>query len=222
MSDEDQVLGTELQGNTDDGAGGTDEGNVSWVDSTLSESYRTEEFRQFASPDDMAKRLVELQSSVVQPPETADGYTVNVPQGHPVDQEFVDSFKSWAHKAGLSDGQFQTISAEYVGFETEFAKKVLKNEADHVESLKHEWGDKFAENVVNADKALKAVSDPESIKWLKETRLANSPVFIRMFHKIWEKIGPDTILTDESTRATEPERTESGTPMMSYPSMAKK
>jgi hypothetical protein len=159
---------------------------------------------------------------VVKPPETPDGYNLDIPQGYPVDQEFVSGFKSWAHKAGLSDSQFQSIAAEYVGFEKQYTAKALKAEADQVVSLKTEWGDKFAENLTNAEKALKSVADKESIQWLKETRLSNNPAFIRMFHEVWKKIGSDTILDADSTRATEVERTESGTPMMQYPSMKKK
>lgn len=114
----------------------------------------------YKSPADLVAKV-----RAYQPPETADGYEIPVPEGEP--PEFAKAVAPLFHKAGLSPDQAKALAtgwnemqaaeraadAERVAAaERESAALAERQQAD----LKREWGDKFDANTELARRAIRS------------------------------------------------------------------
>ena len=115
-----QAAGT-AQGDTGTGEGGTGEGEpqgsqaaTSWMDSLPDDLKGNEDLKAFKDPGEVAKALLDAKAKAIEVPDAPDAYQVEVPEGFPLDQNFMASAKDWAHKAGLSKAQFEAFAKPYV------------------------------------------------------------------------------------------------------------
>lgn len=130
------------------------------------------EAKQWASADDALKSYRELQTHASKGlhlpgenataddwnafytklgrPENADGYqlklnTESVPEGFPYDEKSAIEFRNWAHEAGLTPRQAQSLHDRFVSyqagsFEAQRADAV-KREGDAHRAIVQEWGE---------------------------------------------------------------------------------
>jgi 3-oxoacyl-ACP reductase-like protein len=73
------------------------------------------------------------------------------------DAGFVDSAKTWFHKANLNTAQAKAVTESYRAYELDLAQQVEKQHGDQVEALQKEWGEKFSTKLTTAKSAIKAV-----------------------------------------------------------------
>lgn len=144
-----------------------------WAAGLQSEENRAlVEAKQWGGPDDALKSYRELQTHASKGlhlpgenataedwnafyaklgrPEKADGYqlklnTEAVPQDFPYDEKSAIEFRNWAHEAGLTPRQAQTLHDKFVSQQAQVfgsAKEVAaKREGDTHRELVKEWGD---------------------------------------------------------------------------------
>lgn len=83
-------------------------------------------------------------------PETADKYelklnTEAVPEGFPYDEKSAIEFRTWAHEAGLTLAQAQTLHDKFVGHQaggfTATVEAMAKVEGDTYREIVMQWGD---------------------------------------------------------------------------------
>ena len=83
-------------------------------------------------------------------PENADGYqlklnTESVPEGFPYDEKSAIEFRNWAHEAGLTPRQAQSLHDRFVSFQVgsfEAARAdSVRREADAHRAIVQEWGE---------------------------------------------------------------------------------
>lgn len=149
-------------------------------------------------------------------PDKADGY--ELPPLIEGENPLTDKFGITAHKFGLSREQAEGIYgwyAEELGSAHQTAK--LERE-DTVKTLKGEWQDKYTENVELASRALNGMFSETTIEKLVNTGLLNDQGFIATMAKIGASNANDTI-GNINQKTREIERTDSGLPMLNFPSM---
>lgn len=154
----------------DQGSTGSD---VNWVAGLQSEDNRTlVEAKQWKSPEDAIKSYRELEAhaskAVKVPgadataedwnafygklgrPESPDKYelklnTEAVPQDFPYDEKSAIEFRTWAHEAGLSPQQAQSLHDKFVGQQANVFTSTLeqraKAEGDAHRAITSQWGD---------------------------------------------------------------------------------
>lgn len=187
------------------------------LDSVLGE-YRT-----------LERRLTEVTTSAIKPPspdapkeewdafaaklgrpEKPDGYAFKLPEGlpetFPYDDTSAAKFKAWAHEAGLSPRQAQTLHDQFVKDQasnvTAFMEAAQKREEEAHQALVGEWGDpaseKYKRNQEMANRTLRhgggeaLVSELKSIGALGPDGAVRSPLFA----KLLAKIGSETYAED--------------------------
>lgn len=155
---------------TDQGSNG---GNGTWAAGLQVEENRAlVEAKKWGSADDALKSYRELQThaskglhlpgdnataddwntfySKLGRPEKADGYqlklnTESVPQNFPYDEKSAIEFRNWAHEAGLTPKQAQTLHDKFVGYQagafTSAQEAAAKREGDTHRDLVSDWGD---------------------------------------------------------------------------------
>ena len=130
------------------------------------------EAKQWGSPDDAIRSYRELEThaskalrlpgdnataddwnafySKLGRPEKADGYELklnaeSVPQDFPYDEKSAIEFRNWAHEAGLTPRQAQTLHDKFVGYQAgafgAAKEAAAKREGDTHRDLVTDWGD---------------------------------------------------------------------------------
>ena len=130
------------------------------------------EAKQWGSPDDAIRSYRELEThaskalrlpgdnataddwnafySKLGRPEKADGYELklnaeSVPQDFPYDEKSAIEFRNWAHEAGLTPRQAQTLHDKFVGYQAgafgAAKEAAAKREGDTHRDLVSDWGD---------------------------------------------------------------------------------
>lgn len=130
------------------------------------------EAKQWATPDDAIRSYRELEThaskalrlpgdnataddwnafySKLGRPEKADGYELklnaeSVPQDFPYDEKSAIEFRNWAHEAGLTPRQAQTLHDKFVGYQAgafgAAKEAAAKREGDTHRDLVTDWGD---------------------------------------------------------------------------------
>lgn len=152
---------------------GSNSNDANWVAGLQTEDNRTlVEAKQWKSADDAIRSYRELEShaskSLQVPgadataddwsafygklgrPETPDKYelklnTETVPEGFPYDEKSAIEFRTWAHEAGLTPTQAQTLHDKFVGSQaggfTASREAAAKAEGDTHRSIVTQWGD---------------------------------------------------------------------------------
>lgn len=207
-----------------------------WITALPEDTRKTAEAKGWKSPVDAVKSYVDLQraytdatQSAIKPPspdapkeewdafaaklgrpEKPDGYAFKLPEGlpetFPYDDTSAAKFKAWAHEAGLSPRQAQTLHDQFVKDQasqvTAFMEAAQKREAEAHQTLVKEWGDPASEtykrNQEMANRTLRhgggeaLVSELKSIGALGPDGAVRSPLFA----KLLAKIGSETYAED--------------------------
>lgn len=137
-------------------------------------------------------------------PETYADFTM--PEGFAMDKELLGEFAPVLKDLNLT----QEAAQKVVDFAPKLVEKTVQQTtagvltqlglADHAKWAgeakvdKEFGGDKFAENLGIANKALTTFATPEAIALLKQTGLANHPEIIRAFYRAGKQISEDVFV----------------------------
>ena len=78
---------------------------------TLPEDLReSEHLKEVDNTETLARYYVDLKKDYLAPPETADGYEVQFPEGFSVDQDALSAFKKVAFENGMNQKQFTELA----------------------------------------------------------------------------------------------------------------
>lgn len=126
-------------------------------------------------------------------PVVPEKYEFKAPEGTQLNPEVIGKFEGVAKELGLSQEAAQKVVDA-------MAPQLAAAQAAQFESIKTGWadsaradkefgGDKFAENLAVAKKALDAFGTPELRTLLNDTGLGNNPEIIRAFYRAGQKIS---------------------------------
>jgi hypothetical protein len=117
-----------------------------------------------------------------------DKYNFNLPEGTP--QESVADFAKVAKDLGLS----QEAAQKVVDLQISQAAKQSATWADAAKVDAEFGGDKLAENLAVAKKAVEAYGSPELKTFLDKTGLGNNPEVIRFFYRAGKALSEDRVV----------------------------
>jgi hypothetical protein len=128
-------------------------------------------------------------------PGAPEKYTFTAPEGTQYDPEILESFEGAAKEAGLTQDAAQKLIEK-------MAPAITARQIDQVQAIHQEWrdtssadkefgGEKLAENLGVARKALENLGTPELRKLLDDTGLGNHPEVIRLLFRAGKAISED-------------------------------
>lgn len=147
-------------------------------------------------------------------------YEFEIPQGIEVDQARLDQFKGLAKELGLTADAAKKVVAMEVARVQQAAEQHLKTItgwADAVKSDKEIGGDKLAENLATARKAID-LGPPELKELLNSTGLGNHPAVVKWALAVGKKLSEDAFVPGGKT--TVPQNTEEARAARMYPTTA--
>jgi hypothetical protein len=133
-------------------------------------------------------------------PETAEGYSLPVPEGD--SGEFAKTASQWFHEAGIPPAQAEKLATKW----NEFAAANQKAQADAVAaqeaqaeakfkeedaSLRQEWGAKYDSNIELGKRAYREFGFTEEVVDAVEAKVGPAALF-KIFANIGAKIGEDS------------------------------
>ena len=126
-------------------------------------------------------------------PERSDGYDFGVD-----DEGTLDDFKEFAHQTGLSQNQAENVLSLFSDIQEE-EEKQRKQSIDDLklsseQDLQKEWGKNYDGKVDMATRAFAQFSSPELRSIMNDTGLGNHPEMIKVFAKIGEMLGEDSLV----------------------------
>ncbi len=130
-------------------------------------------------------------------------YTFTAPEGSEYDPEILESFSGAAKEAGLTQDAAQKLIEK-------MAPALAARQVDQVQAIHQEWqrasaadkefgGEKLAENLGTARKALDNFGTPELRSLLDETGLGNHPEVIRLLYRAGKAISEDKFVGGSAT-----------------------
>ena len=145
-----------------------------------------------ASTDDWAKFYMRVGR-----PEAAEGYELPVSQDPGQDEETAGWFKQTVHALGLSKRQAEAFWKASHEMATERRKANMdalqKDQQAKVTALTTEWGDDYSAKVADANRVAHKFGGAEFVKMLRDTRLGDNPVMLRMLAAVRDAISEDTL-----------------------------
>lgn len=128
-------------------------------------------------------------------PVVPETYIFTAPEGKEYDPQVLESFSSAAKEAGLTQDAAQKLVDK-------MAPALAARQADQVQAIHKGWtdastadkefgGEKLAENLGVARKALDNFGSPELSKLLDDTGLGNHPEVIRLLYRAGKAISED-------------------------------
>jgi hypothetical protein len=194
---------------------------------SLPEEVRdNEHLKDVKGTDDLARYYVDLKKDYLAPPEAAEGYEFERPEGFRATDDELSGFKQVAFEEGLNQKQFQRFvgwSAEnQKRFDEGNTKRINDSQAQAEQELKTEFGDQYDKKIESAKTFLnnEKLADDNFRQFLETSRFGDNPNVIRFFSKVSELISEDVFGkpgTGDGGEKTE--RTEDGRPMLKFPSM---
>lgn len=134
-------------------------------------------------------------------PATSEEYEFAMPEGVEIDPETLGDLKGLSKDLGLSKEQAQKIAdlgakqaQKWVEMQQAAIAEANASWVEQVKSDKEIGGDKLAENLAIARRALDRFGSPELTALLNDSRLGNHPELIRAFHRIGKAIADDAIV----------------------------
>ena len=126
-------------------------------------------------------------------PERSDGYDFGAD-----DEGTLDDFKEFAHQTGLSQNQAENVLSLFSDIQEE-EEKQRKQSIDDLklsseQDLQKEWGKNYDGKVDMATRAFAQFSSPELRSIMNDTGLGNHPEMIKVFAKIGEMLGEDSLV----------------------------
>ena len=144
-------------------------------------------------------------------PKTPDEYEIKL-DGVQANEEFLNNYKQWAHKAGLNKQQAAELAKHYAEFETQYVAKLQQDFINRVQEAKrnlaNEWGQNYERNVKAAERALMAAANEIDglQEWLEASGAKADPVFVKLMHFFGRGLAEDTL--KGGGRAIAPESAE--------------
>lgn len=134
-------------------------------------------------------------------PEKADEYKFEPGEGKEIPSDLA-KFREAAHKAGLSQQQFESVLGEVLGDVYQQQEVVEAEQAAEMKELQKEWGNAFDERMETVSNFLKLSDAPDGIRDLYENG-AMSPAEIRWIHDVATKTASKQELASQGTEGTE-------------------
>ena len=158
-------------------------------------------------------------------PDKPEGYEISLPEGLPFTQQDIDWLRSTAHKRGFSKADTEAFAKDY--FEKTKADiaavdsqiKAKRDEA--VSALKKEWGAEYETKLDAAKVTAKRIGGDDFVKFLSDTGAGDHPTFIKIFQKISTMLSESAFI-EGGNKPKEVNRSEGGSPILSFPSMENK
>lgn len=176
---------------------------------------------------DQTKSLSDLQASLPKAPESPDAYTdITAPDGVNLNDEAIKEFKTLAHELGLTDESFGKIVGYQLGMIQKTNQSIINQNAETMDSLKKELGDKFDESFDAANKILTAVPELQELMGEQDPSgesyiLRTSPKWFKAMAALGKAIQVDRLPnTSRNANSGRPKGID-GAPRLSYPSMEK-
>jgi hypothetical protein len=179
----------------------------------------------------MVKDLVALKGKAPKVPDKPESYantfdknTVQVtPEREPEATKLYDSWKTLAHKLGLTQDQFSGLISANEKMIQENVKKQAEAFQTSEAGLKDEWKDKYDANLTSAEKVVSELFDDDFRKFLTDSGLANNPRFVKAMYNLSQSVSEDTFVRSQARGTPKQTRDpKTGQVMLSYPSMTKK
>ena len=133
-----------------------------------------------------------------QSPTVPESYEFAMPEGVQLDKTAADEFTTIAKELKLDQATAQKVAdvgAKMAQRQAEAHTKLVESWTEAVKSDKELGGDKLAENLGVARKALDAFGTPELRDVLNATGFGNHPEVIKAFYKIGKAISEDRFVT---------------------------
>lgn len=127
-----------------------------------------------------------------------EAYEFAIPEGANMDESGIKAFSEFAREANLTQEVAQALMDK-------LAPAMAQRQAEAVEKIRSEWtesakadtefgGDKLAENMSVAKRALDAFGSDALRQLLNETGLGNHPEIIRAFYRAGKAISEDKVV----------------------------
>jgi len=121
-------------------------------------------------------------------PKVAGDYALTVPEALKdvkLDEAKMGKWKEIFHKAGISQGAFDTVLNEFLttthAEQTAMAQATALESETQLNALKTEWGDATKGNFNTASAVVAKFGGPEVQKYMTESGLGNDPKLIKLF-----------------------------------------
>lgn len=192
-----------------------------WIES-LPEELRAHDDFKGKELAQVAKDYLELKEKVPIVPESPAAYELTVPEGMSVNQPLMEGFKDVAHKAGLTKEQASAINDYYNGSVKVEHERALAETETAKEALRAEWGDAYAKNLEFANLAF-AKFVPEKLRGrIIASGEGRNPDLIKAFLAVSQAVSESAWAEPAPPKPTTVQRTEGGSPVLAFPSMASK
>lgn len=117
-------------------------------------------------------------------PESPSEYKVEMPEDVSLNEEALNLYKGIAHKANLTNKQFDDLVKGAFDAEQVVAEKMSSDFQEHLEGLRKnlqdDWGDKYNENIHKANLALEKSGVEGIWEWADKAGVLNDPTFTRL------------------------------------------
>lgn len=131
-------------------------------------------------------------------PAVPEAYELKMPDGVALDQEAATEFTAIAKELKLDQAtaqKFADVGAKMAQRQADNHAKLVESWTESVKTDKEIGGDKLAENLGIARKALDTFGTPELKDVLNATGFGNHPAVIKAFYKIGQAISEDRFVT---------------------------
>lgn len=131
-------------------------------------------------------------------PVVPESYDLKMPDGVELDQDAVVEFTAIAKELKLDQAAAQKLAdvgAKMVQRQVEAHAKLVESWVEQVKTDKEIGGDRLAENLGVARRALEMFGTPELRDVLNATGLGNHPEVIRAFYKVGKAISEDRFVS---------------------------
>ena len=194
---------------------------------TLPEDIReNEHLKDVNDGAELARYYVDLKSNYLRPPDDANGYEYELPEGFNLEENAYNERKQLAFDNGLNQKQFSALmDAEAQRYQSSieaFNKGIEGRRVEAEQALKTEWGDKYEQKIEAANRILshESFADGEFKKFLNDTKFGDNPQVVKFFAKLSDLISEDVFVKPGSgDKAPAKKVGEDGRPMLDFPSM---
>lgn len=136
-----------------------------------------------------------------------ENYEFKAPEGVTIDDTVIGAFSEVAKELNLPQDQAQKVLDK-------MAPVIAARQAEQLQAARTEWaeaaktdkefgGEKLAENLGIAKKALDAFATPELRTLLEESGLGNHPEVIRVFYRAGKAISEDRFVTGQGGKTNQ-------------------
>ena len=170
------------------------------TDTTAEASTSTTNAGDQTTTDDQTvdTTATEATTTETKAPEVPESYELKMPDGVALDQEAATEFTAIAKELKLDQAtaqKFADVGAKMAQRQADNHAKLVERWTESVKTDKEIGGDKLAENLSVARKALDHFGTPELKDVLNATGFGNHPAVIKAFYKIGQAISEDRFVT---------------------------